>query len=345
MKKISERSARSLIGGIFTSLGLCEEHVAILVDGLVVPSLRGVDTHGMRLLETYVNEVEGGRSKAHPNIAVARENKSALLIDADDALGIVAGMYAMKEAVTLARRNGIAAVAVKNSNHYGAASNYTLYASEQGMLGISVSNSDALVAPFNGINALFGTNPISFSAPAKERTFCLDMATSQISYSNIKNCLETDRQLQCGWAVDTSGHDSAQSREVNALQPLGGYKGQGLGMMASILSVLLTDMPFDHELSHLYEAPYSEPRKVGHFFIAIDIEGFCKPEHFKMRLGRLLDTMTGSDTRDDERIYFPGQKEIECRAHRALRGIPMLPGESRFIESWAEKLGQSVEYV
>jgi LDH2 family malate/lactate/ureidoglycolate dehydrogenase len=52
-----------------------------------------------------------------------------------------------------------AALSVKNSNHYGAASIYSLYAAKQGMIGLTFSNTDALIVPFNGIEACLAPTP------------------------------------------------------------------------------------------------------------------------------------------------------------------------------------------
>src|SRR6185503_9273976 len=102
--------------------GVSPEHAAWVVDGLLFASLRGIDTHGVRLFPTYLAELDGGRARARPELRFSGQGRALRLLDAGAALGIVAGRFAAAEAVRLARDFGLGGVVVKNSNHFGAAS-------------------------------------------------------------------------------------------------------------------------------------------------------------------------------------------------------------------------------
>jgi ureidoglycolate dehydrogenase (NAD+) len=293
-----------------------EEHAAWVVDGLLEASLRGIDTHGIRLFPTYIAELDGGRSKARPELRWLGEARAARLLDAGHALGLVAGRAACIEAARLARENGIGVVAVRNSNHFGAASVYTLEMARQGVLGLSFTNSDALVAPHNGLHPLFGTNPISLAVSGLgEDLFCADFATSQVSYSKVKHHREQGLPLGPGWAVEEEGE--------LALKPLGGHKGHCLGMMVEILCALLAGMPLDHELSHLYAPPFDEPRRVAHLFLAIDVAAFRDPGEFRHDLSRLMGIVRDQPAAGQDPVLVPGDLESEAAAVRRVHGIPM----------------------
>lgn len=309
--------------------GLSPEHAGFVTDGLIEASLRGIDTHGVRLFPTYLAELDGGRSRARPEMRWSGDRPAARVLDAGHALGVVAGRVACAEAVRLAREYGVGTVAVRNSNHFGPASCYTLEMARQGVLGLAMTNSDALVAPFQGVRPLFGTNPLSFAAAAEgDDLFCADLATSQVSYSKVKLRRERGLPLEPGWAVNASGEDASQaSEEVAALQPLGGAKGQCLGMMVEILCTLLTGMPLDHELSHLYVAPFDEPRRVGHLFLAFDVPAFADPGTFRMRLSGLLALVRDQPGAGGERVLAPGDLESAAAAERRRHGIPMADEE------------------
>jgi LDH2 family malate/lactate/ureidoglycolate dehydrogenase len=316
--------------------GLPEEHVAWVVDGLLEASLRGIDTHGVRLFPTYLAELDGGRSRARPEFRWLGKAPAARLLDAGHALGLVAGRAACAEAVRLAREQGLGAVAVRNSNHFGAASIYTLEMARQGVLGLSFTNSDALVAPHHGLRPLFGTNPISLAVGGLgEDLFCADFATSQVSYSKVKHLQAQGLPPEPGWAVTADGGDAAQGGGIAALKPLGGYKGHCLGMMVEILCALLAGMPLDHELSHLYAPPYDEPRRVAHLFLALDVAAFREPGEFRQDLSRLLGIVRGQPAVDGERVIAPGDLESEAAAARRAHGIPMDEEEWRQFESAA----------
>jgi LDH2 family malate/lactate/ureidoglycolate dehydrogenase len=267
---------------------------------------------------------------------------AARVLDAGHALGIVAGRVACDEAVRLARAHGVGSVAVRNSNHFGPASCYTLAMARQGALGLALTNSDALVAPYNGRLPFFGTNPISLAALGEgEDTFCADFATSQVSYSRVKRHREEGLPLAPGWAVTPDGRDAAIAgpqeeggvEEIGALQPLGGHKGECLGMMVEVLSALLAGTPFDHELSHLYAPPYDEPRQVAHLFIAFDLPAFGDPERFRERLSRLMGLVRDQPGVGGERVVVPGDPESAAAAERRQRGIPLSAGEWAWFEA------------
>lgn len=314
--------------------GLSAEHAGWVVDGLLETSLRGIDTHGVRLFPTYIAELDGGRSRARPEMvwvdqADGGSARAARLLDAGGALGLVAGRFACDEAVRLARENGVGAVAVRSSNHFGAGSVYTLAMARQGVLGLSFTNSDALVAPFNGLRPFFGTNPVSMAVQAEgEELFCADFATSQVSYSKVKHHKAQGIPLQPGWAVTAEGRDVVETEEeVSALKPLGGHKGQCLGMMVEILCAVLTGMPLDHELSHLYIEPYDEPRKVSHLFLALDVAAFQSPGAFRAGLSRFLGLVREQPAVDGEKVVVPGDPEAASAAARRLQGIPLEEAE------------------
>lgn len=305
---------------------LSEEHAAFLVDGLLQASLRGVDTHGVRLLPTYLAELDGGRSRAQPEMRFVGSARGARVLDAGHALGPVAAMTAAREAVRLAEEHGASTVAVRNSNYFGASSQYTLEIARHGMIGISFTNSDALVAPIGGTRPLFGTNPISFAAQGDgDDLFCVDMATSQAAYTRIKQHREKGIRLEKGWAVGPDGRDASEDgvTEISALLPLGGHKGQCLSMMVEILCCLLADMPFDHELTHLYDEPFDTPRVTSHFFLALNVASFQPLARFQARLSGLMQLVRAEGEVAGTTVIAPGDLETQAFLERSEQGIPV----------------------
>lgn len=333
----SEKLARVMYGALI-SRGVPSEHADLVVNALMTASLRGIDTHGVRLFPTYLAELDGGRASARPQMQWSSSAPATRRLDAADSLGAVAGMLAGREAVRLAREYGAGIVSVANSNHFGAASSFAIDMASSNVIGICCSNADALVAPFQGTLAALGTNPISIAAGAEgDDMFCLDMATSQVSFSHLKAWLARGEALPEGWAVNRDGVDAAGARslaEVAALQPLGGYKGQGLAMAISVLCALLADMPFDHELSHFYCEPFNSGRRVSHLFVALEIAAFVPLSVFRERLQDYVGRVRASSPR----VRVPG--DLEAAAHRARieHGIPMTAAEVAHFEQYGLKL-------
>lgn len=335
MKTVPADDLAARMAAALARRGLPDEHAGYVVDGLLEASLRGVDTHGVRLFPTYLAELDGGRSRARPALAWSGDRPAARVLDAGGALGLVAGRVACAEAARLARQHGVGAVSVRDSNHFGAASVYTLAMAREGVLGLSFTNSDALVAPFHGVRPLFGTNPLSMAVRGLgDDLFCADLATSQVSYSKVKHQKAHGIPLEPGWAVTAEGEDAAGTEgggaEVAALKPLGGHKGHCLNMMVEILCALLAGAPLDHELSHLYVEPYDEPRRVAHFFLALDLGAFLPPEAFRSALSRLLTAVREQPAVAGQRVVVPGDLEAESAAARRAEGIPLTDDEAAF---------------
>jgi LDH2 family malate/lactate/ureidoglycolate dehydrogenase len=123
--------------------------------------------------------------------------------------------------------------------------------------------------------------------------------------------------------------------EETVLAPLGGHKGQCLGMMVEILCALLAGMPLDAELSHLYTAPFDAPRRVAHLFIALDVAAFREPGAFRRDLSRLLGGVRAEPAVAGARVLAPGDLEAASAAGRRVRGIPLGDEEWRFFADLA----------
>ena len=318
--KIDGSVLRRAIIDLLVSRGLSEEDATDVSDALVDASLKGVDTHGIKLIGPYLAELEGGRANGKPNMALVEDAVATVVLDADNALGIVAGTAATRIAMQRASEAGICAVCVRNSNHFGRADFFARMMAKEGQIGIVMSNSDALVVPYGGTLPLNGTNPIAFAAPGVGKDgFFLDMATSQNSFTRA---LVDARSGSSGNTLLDEVDVDKDGNPVRArLQPLGGAKGQGLGTMVQILCALLSDMPFDTLLSNLYREPYSEPRKISHFILCINIGSFVSLSVFKQRLTELLELFRQSPARGSSPVIVAGDKEARIHESRLREGI------------------------
>ena len=302
---IGEHAARSLSRIALAQAGVPVADAEKVANALVDTSLRGIDTHGLRLLPQYLDELATGIANAAARIRVIRDRGAGLLIDADGALGVLAGLAAARIAAERARQFGVSAVGVRNSNHFGAASVYTRRLARDGLVGIAVTSAASRVAPYGGVEPLFGTNPISVAAGGEADEFALDMATSQVCFGEIKHRRAERRPLDSGWVTDADGRPTTKPDEAYALSPLGGYKGQGLAMAVTLLGSVLTGTPLDWQLSQVGEGTPGQGRGVGHFLLALDPHAFAGQRDFSAGLADLLGTVRAA-TPADRRSSGPG---------------------------------------
>ena len=171
-----------------TKLGVPAEDAKIVGDVLICADIRGVESHGLHRLGSYYgNRISKGWIDPLTPFKVISETPSTALIDGGNGCGQVVSHKAMKMTIEKAKAAGIAAITVRNSNHYGIAGYYAMMAMHQDMIGISLTNSQPLVAPTFGRTAVLGTNPIAMAAPSdKTYPYLLDMATSAVAYGKIQ---------------------------------------------------------------------------------------------------------------------------------------------------------------
>lgn len=312
------------------------------VRALVGASLRGVDSHGVRLLPHYVKVLQGGRVKGRPEMNFEKRAAAVGRLDAGHALGTAAGYRAMDEAVKLAADAGVGAVSVFNSSHFAAAGCYSLAAAEAGYIGLAVCNATSAVMPHGGRGGFHGTNPISFAAPfAGAEPYLLDMATSSIPVNRILQYRTLDRELPADVVVDEAGAMTTDPHAATSLLALGGtgygYKGAGLAGVVTILSAVLSGMCLDHEMPEMFQPPWSEPRRLGQFFLAMKPGAFVDEKVFQAQLKGYLEALRGRESRPGERVMAAGDREWEVQRRRRAEGIPLdAPNWQIFSEMAAE---------
>ena len=222
------------------------------------------------------------------------------MLDADGALGVLAGLTAARFAEQRARAFGVAAVGVRNSNHFGAASVYTRRLARHGLVGIAVTSAASRVAPLRRCRAAVRYQPDQRAPRAAigDDEFALDMATSQVCFGEVKHRRAQRRPLDGGWATDADGHPTTDPDEAYALSPLGGYKGQGLAMLVTLLGSVLTGAPLDWQLSQVGEGTPGKGRGVGHLVLALDPGAFAGQTDFTAGLTDMLQHRARGHTRD-----------------------------------------------
>lgn len=339
--RLTATTAAAVAVAALREAGVPEGDARDVAAALTDTSLRGIDTHGLRLLPQYLAELRDGIAAARPDITVVRDTGPAVMLDAGGALGVVAGLAAARAAAERAPAHGVAAVGVRNSNHFGAASVYSRHLADRGLVGIVTTSAASRVAPYSGARPLYGTNPLSFAASSNGDEFALDMATSQVCFGEIKERRKHGRALDPGWATDEDGRPATDPDRAYALSPLGGYKGQGLAMVATLLGAVLTGSPADWRLEHIGESAPGRGRRIGHFLICLDPAAFGGTDSFAEGLDDLLTTTRQTRPAADAAlpVQVPGDPQRRIAEERAAHGIPLDPHTARAFAELAARHG------
>src|ERR1019366_9143830 len=90
---------------------------ALIAESLVAASLRGVDSHGIHLLASYLAQIRAGDVDIAQTGEVATESGACLVYDGRNALGQVVADICCRHAIRLARAHGLGMVTARESNH------------------------------------------------------------------------------------------------------------------------------------------------------------------------------------------------------------------------------------
>ncbi|BBO69308.1 hypothetical protein DSCA_32380 [Desulfosarcina alkanivorans] len=214
-----------------------------------------------------------------------------------------------------AGRLGLAAVGFHNSAGVITLNMWADGLARRDLIGIALFNGGTgCTVPFGGTRGVLGTNPMAYAIPTADDPVCLDMATTEIPFFEIKNAREKGNPLRDHVAVDRRGRPTTVAREAlsddgvaNLLPIGGGFKGFGISLLIEVLTGALVQS----RLSTL-QTPGWHPHEYGCLVLALDIAGFGDRNAFKTAVSdmcRQLRRETPADWAD--RVAVPGD-----RSHR-----------------------------
>jgi len=332
---------------ILINNGVPETDAHTVSDCLIFADVRGIDTHGVIRLKHYVDRIRARGNNPKPTIKIIRENPASAVLDGDNSLGPVGGYKAMRIAIEKAQNSGIGIAAIRNSNHYGAASFYSTMALEYDMIGVSMTNVLPSMPPTGGSEARLGNNPFSIAFPAgNEPPVILDYATSLASWGQVFAAMQTGSSLPDGCYLDKAGNSTNDPSKVydgGLLLPIASYKGYGMSFGIGILTGLLADGLFDLDIPHPYKF-IDTPGQNSFFMAAIRIDQFVPAKTFKERMDKIINIIRNTKTAPGvDRIYLPGEKEYEISRERSDKGIPLKREMIKELEDLAKESGLTIQ--
>jgi LDH2 family malate/lactate/ureidoglycolate dehydrogenase len=324
--RVAAGSLEAFVAALLAAGGADQPSAGAVARAVVDASARGVDTHGVRLVPWYVLAARGRHVKPKPKVAFTRKAPSVGHVDAGMGFGHLASYRAIEEGCAIAAETGIAAISVGRSSHHGATGVYALAAARRGFACLAMTHANAMVVPFSGEKAFFGTNPIAFAVPVKKgEPMVLDMATSAVPFNRVMLRRATGKPLPTEVAVDRRGRMTTDPHEAVAVMPIGGehfgYKGAGLAAMIDVLCAPFSGMR--HGATLEAAVPGMQPIGIGHFFIVMQPAAFQALSLFDRRLADFLADLRSQKARRGARVLAPGDLEIEEAKVRARLGIPI----------------------
>ncbi len=323
--RVSEDDLRAFVGRALRATGMRSADAEMVADGMVWADLRGIDPHGVAKLPLCVARFQAGGSQPDAEPTVVEESGTTAVLDACGAWGQVAGARAMAIAVDKAGRERLGAVVVRDSSSLGALGYYPLIAVRRGQIGLMITNSMPLLAPWGGAARLLGNQAYAIGCPAgRHPPLLLDTSNSATTWGHVKGVLERGESLPAGLALDRDGRptvDPAAALEA-LLQPVGGHKGSGLALMWEVLTGVLAGLAFGPRVGS--PETIGQRQQVSHFALAIDPSAFLPRDQFTERVDSLIDQVRSVPPAPGfERVYAPGERGFLLTAERTRTGIPL----------------------
>jgi LDH2 family malate/lactate/ureidoglycolate dehydrogenase len=342
--RVDAVSLQEALTNIFEACSMSGQDADLLATTLVHADLRGVHSHGALRVPEYVKKltVDGVDPRGHPSIA--SEKGAALVIDAHNSMGQIAGTFAMRAAIDRAQQIGVGFAAVRGSNHCGAMDWYTLIATHADMIGIAGTNALPTMAPLGGVDKIVGINPLSIALPSQSRKpFVLDFAFGTTAHGKIRIYHQKNSPLPEGWALDREGRPTTDAAEAihGLIQPIGQHKGIGLAMAVGMLSTLLSGAAYGTQSGNMIDGAVVGCD--GHFFIAVNPAFFAGGSQLNCRVDDIVNQVHKSrKSGDTKRLLVPGELESEFERVYGQKGIVLPADTISGINAAAKQLGCQV---
>jgi len=323
---VSFDELRDVLRRLFAAHG-CSDHVAgLIADNMATAERDGALSHGIFRVDGYISTLKSGWVDGYAEPVVMDVAPGFLRADARKGLTLAATHAARGPLIAKARENGVATLAIHNSQHFGALWPDIEPFAREGFVAMSMVNSMACVVPFGGEKPVYGTNPIAFAAPrAGGDPVVFDQAASAMANGDVQIAAREGKLLPAGVGVDAHGNPTTDPQAVldgGALLPFGGHKGSSIAMMVEIMAAALTGGKFSFEVDWSYYPGAVIPH-TGQFILLIDpSQGAVRP--FAERVEELIAQLHGAGV---ERL--PGERRYAARRRAAEHGIRLKP------EDWA----------
>ena len=321
-------SLRVFCGDLLVSLGVAQAHARVVADSLVAANLRGVDSHGIQMIVTYIQQLRAGGINVPAAGHVVREDGVCLRYDGENGLGQVVADRCTDHSIRIAHALGVSVVVASHSNHFGAGAWWGEKLGRAGLIGIVMSNACPAVAPWQGATAILGTNPLCVAVPGRgpSSRWLLDMATTTVALGKLTHAAHLNQpSIPQSWGfLDANGQPTTETAAAQrgSPTPTGGYKGTGLAMMVEILCSGLSGGAMTTELP-VYRTG-GDPLGISHTFIAIDPGRFLSAGEFEQRMDRLAGLVKAAKpVAGFEEVLLAGEPEWRCEAVRERDGIPV----------------------
>lgn len=306
-------------------LGLADDRAALSARLFAETTRDGVYTHGLNRFPRFAAMVRNGCIDVNATATRTAAFGAIERWDGHRGIGNLNAYAAMQHTIALAKQNGIAALALANTNHWMRGGTYGWLAAEAGMFALCWSNTLPNLPAWGTAVPTVGNNPLVIAIPRQEGHIVLDMAMSQFSYGTLAAYSKRNVPLPVPGGFDAQGSLTTDAAAVEATQralPVGYWKGSGLSLVLDLVAAMLSGGLATHELG-------SDPmREAGQsqVFIAIDPANLASADELARIAEGVVEHLHSTTPLDPAKpLRYPGEQTLRLRDENLRLGVPVDP--------------------
>ena len=298
--------------------GCDEENANILSNTIMRAERDGSLSHGLFRLPAYTASLKSKKVNGKARPTIQNIAPSVLKVLGNNAFAPMVLSVGLPAVIKLAKKNGVAILAITNSHHMAALWPETEAIAEAGLAGFACTSYKPAVAPAGATKPLFGTNPISFAWPRPGKTpVVYDMATASMAMGEVQVAAREGHKVPLGTGLNKDGKETTNPSEIadgGVLLPFGGYKGSGIAMMVELLAGALLGEWFSFETKE-HDNNDGGPPKGGEFILAMSPDKIAGPNWDK-HADEFFTKMKAMDG-----VRLPGERRHKNRLDKSPRQI------------------------
>ncbi|MEP1442398.1 MAG: Ldh family oxidoreductase [Hyphomicrobiales bacterium] len=316
--QLSLDEAHALAIDCLTHNGCDETNSQAIADRMIDAERDACHSHGLFRLPWYANGVKSGRVNGSAKPTVEQLAPAAIRVDGDNGYAPLGQKIAHQPLVDCAKTNGVAVLGFTNMFHIAAMWPEVERLAYEGLCAIAVTAAYPYVAPAGGIKPLFGTNPMGFAWPRKNKPpLVFDQASSAMARGEIQIAARDGHDVPETAGIGPDGETTTDPNVIlqGAQLGFGGYKGASLAMMIELLAGPLIGEFLSFE-SQDDDAGRGGPPKGGELIIAIDPSKFGAIDTVLAHGEKLF-----AEILKQEGTRLPGERRFQMREQTPQTGF------------------------
>ncbi len=331
---------RSTSARLLEACGMVREIGAVVADVLTEAELMGRESHGVQLLDWYLDDLQSGIMARSGTPTTIVDNGAALVWDGNSLPGGWIVKHALDIAAQRSTQHPALTIVVRNSHHLGCHGVYLRWAAELGLLSIIMDTNPGFktVAPFGGRQALYSPTPVGIGIPTTGDPILIDISMSSTSLLHAREYWMRKERLPGVWLLDHEGNPTDDPSVLfvepkGSILPLGGellgHKGFGLALLVYALSAGLSG----------FGPPPAIGTKSAVFVQLINPALYAGNAAFAHQISTFADACRNSlPAPGRSRVHIPGDRALAMRARGLKEGITLSKASEDVLAKWNAKL-------